>query len=113
MKLDNYPYNGWDYSELGEALNICTDAWDDFKGEPYPHLDWDDSVWLKYYIQNLKWHGESRPSLKFCKELRAFLSELIKQDHTYWSPIWQGLLLCKSDYTLLQATRCLIGYMLD
>ena len=113
MKLDNYPYHGWDFAEVADALGIPSDTWNYIDNKPYPIWDWDDFIWLKHYIDSLFTHMESRPRAKFCKEVRIFLPELIKQEHTYWTPIWKGLLAIEEDFTFLQAVSCLIDHMWD
>jgi hypothetical protein len=105
MKLDNYPFNGWDYTELAEAWNLYIPVW-----------PMDDKL-IEYYLEGLfrNYNGNkpTRPMRKAAKDIRLFLTELSKSKISYQSPMWKGMSEIKDDFTLIQMTIPNIGYMWD
>jgi len=47
------------------------------------------------------------------KDLRFFLKQLSKYDHTYFKGVWKAMSKIKDDFSLVQITIPIIGYMWD
>lgn len=123
MKLDNYPFKGWDWRELCEAWDIYVP--DDFY-EPDPKNEWgfhptcserDPIKWfIKGAIKNEMFGGKkSRPLMKCAKDVRIFLRLLgdEEQSNTFSTPMWRGMAEITDDYTLMCHTIDNIGAMWD
>ena len=109
MKLDNYPFQGWDYLELALAWNLyIPDVGSDI--EDHKPIEWFLREVLKGYVR-----GDRRIIGKVSKDLRIFLSKLGDEDNVIGDeyPMWKGLSKVRSNYTLIRLSIPLIGYMWD
>ena len=100
-------FRGWDWQELGEHFGVDL-------GERY-----NDATKLREYLEeqsrqfrmttsdmSLRWKA---PHVQACKR---FLKMVYKADtHTYWPPVWEGLLKVKNAETFMAAFLALIERM--
>lgn len=117
MKLDNYPFEGWDWTELAKAWNlyIPEDYWIAGIGD-YLYNDHDPVVWLiRSSLQQYNGMASTRSMQKMANDVRIYLRLLGDPDnsHTYSSPLWYGMSKIEDDFTLLNYTCELIGGMWD
>ena len=107
LKLDNYPFDGWDYIELAESWNLYIPT----------SIGIEDHLFIKWYLGGLfnNYNGQAptRPMKKVAKDIRLFLTELAKSEISYMTPMWKGMSEIKDDFTLIQMTIPNIGYMWD
>jgi hypothetical protein len=90
---------GHDWTELGEYWLICKPSLSD-----------------KTAAQRIKQHlldvcGTNTALKQTAKDVRTFLRALIKQENSYSTPVWKGLLAVKDDETLLKFTIELLECM--
>jgi len=109
MKLDSYPFQGWDYLELANAWNLyIPDANSNI--EDHEPIKWFLEKILRNYI-----NGKTRITKKVASDLRVFLSKLGDVDNVVGNeyPMWKGMSEIESDYNLIRLSIPLIGYMWD
>ena len=119
IKLNNYPFKGWDWAELAVCWNVPYEDiridWDD--NEAIKDLiNWDDSVYITNFLAGCFMYNEdSRVLRRICKDLRLYLAKLSESDISCWTEIWKAMsnMPEEHNYTLLQATHALIGHMWD
>lgn len=97
-----FPYDGWDWVELCKAFNIpCYDV-SELLG-----MDYDESLWLKCYLQSVMRHcqpwegGKNFVLHRTAFEVRTFLKELATDGHTYLGPMWKGMSEIEDDWSLI------------
>ena len=97
-----YRFKGWEWQELAEAWEI------NLKNDD------DESTFLvvEFLYEVLK-RRDNKEMKEVAKYIKRYLKQLIKQGHTYFNPLWEGLSAIKSDYSLIQMTIPLLGYMWD
>lgn len=112
MKLDHYPFKGWDYMELAEAWGVYMPDDDSLYIE-------DPALPLKYFIVSVMrgYNGvnDTRPMKKLANDCRIYLKKLgdPETSHTYCGPMWLGMANIKDNWTLLNHVMVNIGYMWD
>jgi len=108
MKIDHYPFEGWDFMELAHAWNIPV-----IHGSAGDITDADDIV---FYIRSLykTFDGGdmTRPMRKCAKDIRIFVGMLGDCDDNN-SALWKGLASIEDDYSIIRLSIPLIGYMWD
>ena len=107
MKLDRYPFNGWDWTELCECWNIPSEDYSDF------NIYTDDAQHIKLYLRSCLNYEKSRVMRKTANDIRDYLVELALQDHTYKTPVWEAMSGIEEDFTLIQLTISMIDHMWD
>jgi hypothetical protein len=135
MKLSKYPYKGWDWTEVCNAINITASIddnpfyqkwWSDYdilEGfENLPPLSdkdrWlleNEGLYFDCYIQALfmhnpiKWNRKRRTMAWLAKNIRDYLKKLAPEEEqiSYSAPLWKGLSEIEHDETLLQHYRIL------
>lgn len=96
-KLDSYPFCGWDWTEICDALNL-----------PWIHPDCgfpDQVMVLEYYlsvvIHRHTWGYNERVLPYTANVIRQYTVKLAEVNITYWKPFWEGLSNVKDDETFL------------
>lgn len=122
MKLDHYPFEGWDWTEFLKAWNIYQPE-DFYMPDPenkygfHPTCSEIDPI--KWYLRGVMGQHKGckvpRSMQKCAKDLRIFLSMLgdPEQSNTYSHPLWLGMSKIEDDWTLLQFSYDLIQNMWD
>lgn len=112
-----YPYKGWDWTELCEALNVPTyridmgDGCGDLKAfDKYLQGDSSYSEW--YYLQQYlltvcgqshsHWDGKDFVLRRTAFEVREYLKILADEDPGFCPPMWRGMAQIEDDWSLLQ-----------
>ena len=112
MKLDNYPFYGWDYIELAIAWNLYIPDVDniDVIADHKP-IKW----FLNCVLDGARNNGTTMVMKKVASDLRIFLSKLGDENNTCGNeyPMWKGMSKIESDYTIIRLAIPLIGYMWD
>lgn len=109
VKLDNYPFDGWDFMEFSDAWNIPVPY--DSIGDRY--TDADCIVW---YLQSTmyNYHGESTRVMRKCaKDIRLFTKELGKSKMSYMSPMWEGMSKIEDDWTIISVAIRVMNMLWD
>ena len=97
-----YRFKGWDFSELAECFEINV-----------PEDSIDEGVLLiQEYLEKHLEFGSSKLK-ENAKVMRRFLKKLIKEDHSYITSVWAGIVEVEDDFSLIQISIPLIGYMWD
>lgn len=122
IRLNYYPFHGWDWTELCEAWNVYMPK-DFYIPDPENKYGFHPTC---YEIDPIKWYLTSvmkgymgnestRPMKKCAKDLRKFLALLGDKEkgHSYSGPMWLGMSLIDDDWTLLSHTYDNIGSMWD
>ena len=106
MKLDNYPFDGWDFMELAEAWNIHV---------PYDSMgvitDADGIVmYLESVMKSYDGNESTRCMKKCAKDIRIFCIGLSK-GWGYDGPLYKGLSEITDDWTIISYAMKLMGNM--
>ena len=117
MKLNNYPFTGWDWTELAHAWNVYIpeDFWIAGIGD-YVCNDYDPVVWIiQEALKQYNGMTSTYVMRKMANDIRIYLRLLGNPttSHTYSSPLWIGMSKIEDDWTLLSYTCELIGNMWD
>lgn len=90
-----YPYDGFDWTELCFALNVCPNS----DGE-------DDSMHLKCYLESVVKSSVFKKKRYVLRrtafEIRQYLKELANTEYDYLSQLWGGMAEIKDDETLVK-----------
>jgi len=105
--MNKRKYNGYDWAEVAQALNIPYDM--DINS---PHFG-QEHKHLEIYLTYLPWHKDSRSLRYAVHQMRTFVDALIieSEQYDYWSPLWKGLAQIEDDYTFMSACIALVGHM--
>lgn len=105
-RLDYEP-RGFDFCELAYMLGVI----DNLNEEGYPAGFDEDTVVkeLKAKLGQIIPYPQKDEEMEKC--VRKFLNALIEAEHSYWKPVWEGLLKVEEPYTLYQATSALVECM--
>ena len=115
VKINNYPFDGFDFTELADAWNVCAFDKDQISDnvEDWRHSIDSDSI--KFYLRNvLKGYDGGDPSFvmrKTAKDIRIFATELADCDFHHHGPLWKGLASIEDDFTVISMTIPLVAYM--
>jgi len=106
-KLDNYPFSGFDYTELSEAWNIPS----------YTYSIYNDIKPLECFLKEIKYKAFGKTDNNFVirkvsKDIRLYLKKMLEySDSSYYNPIWKGLIKVESDITLIILVIDLLKHM--
>lgn len=107
LKLNSYPFDGWDFMEFSEAWNIPV-PYNSFGG-PYTDADC-----IKWYLESvLRYDKETRPMKKCAKDIRIFTDKLSRSKYDYKSPMWVGMSKIENDWTIIKVAIALMDMMWD
>lgn len=109
VKLDNYPFDGWDFMEFSDAWNIPVPY--NSAGNPYTDADC-----IRWYLQSVMSYFDGNPTRvmrKCAKDIRLFTKELGKSEISYISPMWEGMSKIEDDWTLIGVAMRVMDMLWD
>lgn len=95
-------YKGYDWTELGIRFNLLSEK--DFESNNYN----EDQL-----LEDMQTYLRRNADAETVQHLREHLTLLVEHDNSYKTPVWEGLLNVKDDFTLIRISIPLIPYMWD